>query len=107
MAKAQKIRAQVVTVTETVKLELSMHEAEVLAVILGHVAGDVTDSPRKHQSAISTALHAAGVRASWNAGLIASQLGISPERRHVRELLSGAGVIFKNYPSHWTESDRG
>jgi hypothetical protein len=58
MAEATK-KTETITVTK-VTLILDEAEARTLRAILGHVAGDEVDSPRKHADAIAAALTKAG-----------------------------------------------
>lgn len=113
MAKATKNREQVVTITETVKLELSMREAEFLASLLRNVAGNSDNSPREHANGIASALTSAGVVGfedeRYTPGVF---LTLGAKRlRHVDSLRDqryvGPGVRYNDYPRDWSEEERG
>lgn len=116
MAEARKNTERIVTVVENVVVTLSTHEAEALAAILRHVAGDRKLSPRKHVEAIASALRAAGVEAyrGEHGDPARWPLGVSDAPkvwRHADELLAkdsiGGGIRFANYSAEWDENSRG
>lgn len=60
MASADRHQIAVSTVTTQYVLRLSQAEAEALLSVFIHVAGSLTDSPRKHVASILNALRDAG-----------------------------------------------
>lgn len=87
MATAKKITKTV----ETITLELTPAEAEVIAAIGAYIGGSIKESPRGDYRAVVKALEGAGVY-SHN----------DYDRRHPRNLVNkeqSASIYFREYPS--------
>jgi hypothetical protein len=112
MAKAE-ARSEVITIKrDTVRLDLSVAEAETLAAVLGMVQGHPTNSPRKMVQEIKNALSAAGVRhaampvPTYRSNSFAALLTVS--NRHSAELVTDSSrIVFREYPTSWSKAERG
>jgi hypothetical protein len=117
VAKAEK-RSEVITIKrDTVRLELTTAEAEVLAALLDKVGGSPKNSARVHADSIAVALRGAGVRGMatgyghrYPQDTLGGVLGLTMHsNRHASELITPGsnGVVFREYPASWTKAERG
>jgi hypothetical protein len=88
MARVQ-VNREVVRRVKDVTLTLNEDEANTLAAIMGHIGGRA-DSPRKHTTAILSALSGAGFK--WYVG------DVLDDQAHPARLVSGS-LRFADYPN--------